>query len=350
MPRCMLENPSHTMNNNAFASFDLMSLTGDRIYDQTAQRQSCNYAEDTALNGYCTEGVPESIDSRYADIDTLSKKLDSIELIQETQQNQLRYGGEFEVSRGSCVDTDGSIVQCRGPCIDVKKVYKKDEDGDTLLHIALIILAPELALYFIDMSPWFTWLNIKNKLSQTALHLAVLTNQVELVRRLVVGGADVESRDKEGNMAIHLACRDNLVNVLRALLQPVRYEEQKRNNYDIPFQAIPQNLDAKNYEGLTCLHIAGVSDHMEIIEMLLECGANVNAKAEKTGRTLLHEAALNGNEKLVKFLISLGPICNINAKTYDGYTAFDLARSRGRWSIMIELATAGAKYDDEEME
>ena len=245
---------------------------------------------------------------------------------------------------------DARTVYCRVPCIDVNKVYRKDEDSDTLLHIAILILAEDLAFYFIDRTPWFTSLNIQNKLLQTPLHLAVLTNHVSLVRRLVVAGADRESRDKEGNMAIHLACRDNLVTILRSLLEPISVEEQKRNNYDAPVQKIPQNLDSKNYEGYTCLHIGSSFDHMDIVKTLIENNANINVKAEKSGRTILHEAAWSGKIKMAKYLISLGKRCEISAKTYDGYTAFDLARSRGHWSIVIELATAGAKHGNEEME
>ena len=51
-------------------------------------------------------------------------------------------------------------------------------------------------------------LDIKNKVSQTPLHLATLTNQVRVARRLVVGGADVESRDRFGNTPLHIACRE----------------------------------------------------------------------------------------------------------------------------------------------
>ena len=90
--------------------------------------------------------------------------------------------------------------------------------------------------------------------------------------------------------------------------------------------------------------------HMEIVKTLINNDANISARAEKSGRTILHEAAWSGNINMVKYLISLGKRCEINAKTYDGYTAFDLARSRGHWSIVIELATAGAKDGDEEME
>ena len=283
-------------------------------------------------------------------IDFLSDKFDSIDLIHDVQGNRIRFD-EFEYSTAtSSIDTHGSTVRCRGPCIDVNKVYRQDDDGDTLLNIALIILSPELALYFINRTPHFSWLNIPNKLFQSALHVAVLTNQAALVRRLVIGGADLESRDKDGNMAIHLACRENNIQCVQALLEPVRYEEQKINNYEISFQKVPQNLESKNYEGFTCLHIASSMDNLELVKLLVDSGADVNSKAIKSGRTVLHEAAWSGKLVLVKYLLSLGNRCNINAKTYDGYTAFDLARSHGHWSLVIELATAGANTEEEDME
>ena len=265
--------------------------------------------------------------------------------------NAICYGPLFDVFNmdinESCVNSNGNNVASRGPSVDVKTVFKQDDDGDTLLHIAVTLLSLKLAFYIIDKTPCFSWLNIQNKLFQTPLHLAVLTDQTRLVRRFVVGGADLESRDHDGNTPVHLACRRNRLDCLRALLQPVRYGEQKRNNYDIPFQAIPQNLNSKNYEGLSCLHIAALDNNIEIIKALTAFGANVNEKAEKTGRTILHEAAWSGNLNLVKYLLSLGRQCDINARTYDDYAPFDLARSRGHWSVVMELATAGAKYEDE---
>ena len=255
---------------------------------------------------------------------------------------------QFDSDNGvSCGIVTENVITSRRPSVDVTEVFKQDEDGDTLLHIAVICLSLELSMYIIDNTPNFTWLNVQNKLFQSPLHLAVLTKQATLVRRLVVGGADLGLRDHEGNMPIHLACKEDRLDCLRALLQPVRYEEQKRNNYDIPFQAIPQNLNSKNCEGLPCLHIATLDNNIEIVKVLTEVGADVNEKAEKSGRTILHEAAWSGNLNLVKYLLSLGRQCNINARTYDDYTPFDFARSRGNWSVVLELATAGAKYEDE---
>lgn len=326
--------------------------TSEMMIENLAENQTYSCAS-LMPDEYCSFGIRDIsrdiLVPNYFNIDSLREGFDSIRLIERTQKDTITCG-QFQETVSSGSDIDGTAVQCRGPCIDVNKVYKKDEDGDTLLHIAIIILAQDLAFYFIDRTPWYSWLDMRNNLSQTPLLVAVLTNQVALVRRLIVAGADVEARDKDGNMAIHLACRNNLLNIVRTLLEPVRYEEQKQNNYDIPIQTIPQNLNSKNYEGYTCLHIASSLDHIDIVKILIGSGADVNIKAEKSGRTILHEAAWNGNLNLVKYLISLNTLCDISSKTYDGNTAFDLARSRGHWSIVVELATAGAKYSEEELE
>ena len=330
-------------------SYDFLSLTSDSTTGQ-------HLHDDRQLSGACVieddmyeefQGATNGAFAGHKDtsLDILRDKLDSINFIEKIRKDAIKFD-EFETPAGLGTDIDGTVVYSRGPCIDVNRVYEKDKDGDTLLHISIIILAEDLASYFINRTPWLTWLNIQNKLLQTALHLAVLTNQVSLVRRLVVAGADTESRDKGGNMAIHLACRDNLLNVLRSLLEPVSSEEQRRNNYDVPVQKLPQNLNSKNYEGFSCLHIANSFGHTDIIKTLIDNNADVNVRAEKSGRTILHDASWSGNIDMVKYLISLGKRCEINAKTYDGYTAFDIARSRGHWSIVIELATAGAEDDE----
>ena len=284
-----------------------------------------------------------------SDIDVLSHKFDTVELVQKKEKCSIQHV-HFELSNRTCIDMKGNRVWCRRPCIDVYKIYRQDEDGDTLLHIILIIPESELALYIIDHSPSSAWLNIKNKLSQTPLHIAVLTNQIAVVRRLVVGGADVEARDRHGNMAIHIASREGFLDVVRAVLQPVSYEEEQRNNYDVSFQNFYRTLYSVNYDGLTCLHIAATNNHIDVVKLLLASGANVNVKSEKSGRTILHEAAWSGDLELVKFLTTTQKTLDINAKAYDDYTAFDLARSRGHWSIVIELAKAGTKYEEEELE
>ena len=284
-----------------------------------------------------------------SDIDDISDKLDCFELAQKEQRyTNICFVGQLKLSYKTCVSIHGSRVECRRPCIDVSEVYTQDTDGDTLLHTVLILLDTDTALYIINNSPSCTWLNIRNNLSQTPLHVAVLTNQTTAVRRLVVGGADVEARDRHGNLAIHLACREGFLGVLRVLLQPITKEEEQWNNYDVSLQNFNHTLGAVNYEGLTCLHLAASYNRVDVIKLLLENGADINVKAEKSGRTILHEIAWSGNLDLVKFLFMCGRTLDINAKSYDDSTAFDLARSRGNWSIVIELARASTVSVEED--
>lgn len=291
------------------------------------------------------------ISSPKFDTGRMQGRFDPVRVTDNKKEQTSRYD-KFEVSWQFCVAIDGTPAKCKRPCIDMNKVYCQDDDGDTLLHIAIITAEPDLAFYIIDFTASSDWLNVKNKLSQTPLHAAVLTNQVPVVRRLVIGGADIEARDCYGNMPVHIACREGMLDIVRALVEPVSFEEQQRNNCDNTFNQLHQkcNLNAENYEGVPRLHIAAANGLLDIVKLLLKYGADVNAKAEKSGRTILHEAAWHGNLNLVKFLVSFETTCNINAKTYDDYTAFDLARSHGHWSIVAELAMVGADYEDKKQE
>lgn len=99
------------------------------------------------------------------------------------------------------------------------------------------------------MAPSHDFINIPNHLGQTPLILAAITKQVELIRRLMIAGASVDHRDRNGNTALHHACTTGSVPCLKALTSPVTYKEVQVNSYNIPHQRIPQDLDTQNYEG-----------------------------------------------------------------------------------------------------
>ena len=117
------------------------------------------------------------------------------------------------------------------------------------LHTSVIQLLVEYALYCISLAPTHQFLNIKNNFQQTALHLAAITRQARLTRKLLTSGAQVDARDHNGNTPLHIAAKEGHLDVCKALLEPIRHDELKDNTYDIPYQAIPQNLEARNYDG-----------------------------------------------------------------------------------------------------
>ena len=247
-------------------------------------------------------------------------------------------------------DTVNNIDQdrCTDLCTDgptdglhPNEIYKQDDDGDTMLHVAIISLDTSLALRYIAAATSPDMLSIRNRLQQTPLHLAVLTNQERVVRCLLAAGADVTARDRNGNTPLLVSCKTNNIEIVRALLESVPYNETTDLGYRPLYQGSLQDLEVKNYDGLTALHIAASNSVCPVLELLVGKGADVNAIDGKSGRTVLHRACLTGDVELAKYLTRLNN-CDINAKTFDDYTPFDLARVRGHDEIQILLAKVGA--------
>ncbi|XP_015596054.1 NF-kappa-B inhibitor cactus [Cephus cinctus] len=202
--------------------------------------------------------------------------------------------------------------------------YMQDDDGDTQLHIAIVQGFLEAALSLIRMVPHSCLLNMLNDDGQSPLHLAVLTHQPIIVRRLILAGANPALRNSRGNTALHLACATGDILCADALTKSVMTSERK---YLIPnrrMPALPQNLEQRNYDGEMCLHVAAVGGHVELVRLLLRLGADLEAREGLSGRTALHLAVERGCRSVVSFLLQECRPC-LDAPTYAGITAYQIA-------------------------
>ena len=91
------------------------------------------------------------------------------------------------------------------------------------------------------------------------------------------------------------------------------------------------NVNAKNSYGVTALHIASREGHTDIVAMLLEKGADVNAKSDG-GYTALISASESGHTETVAMLLEKG--ADVNAKTNWGDTALIQASYYGHTEIV----------------
>lgn len=83
----------------------------------------------------------------------------------------------------------------------------------------------------------------------------------------------------------------------------------------------------------TPLNAAAAGNHLEVCRLLLDSGADPNAR-QSGGYVPLHAAAQNGNRALVELLLERG--VDRGLRTDDGRTAQDLAREAG-WEALLEI-------------
>jgi hypothetical protein len=217
--------------------------------------------------------------------------------------------------------------------------YLQDEDGDTMLHLALISRPPieSFTNYIIRGATSVSQLNIQNNLYQTAAHLAVATDQPNVVRYLVRLGVSLTSQEgSHGDTVLHLASRLGHVDCFRAVVDELASSDDRH-------VLLAHLFDAVNYEGETCLHLAARLDNKEIFSWLINHSAvNVNVKERRRGQTTLHIAVDRNDVVVIKMLLAYHHKLSINETTYDGLTALDFAECRHLDSVETLLIDAGA--------
>jgi len=90
--------------------------------------------------------------------------------------------------------------------------------------------------------------------------------------------------------------------------------------------------DGEDKDGKTVLHFAVVNGQDKVFQILLESGANVNAE-DKNGKTVLHFAVVKGQDKFVQLLLERG--ADVQSQDKNGKTVLHFAVEIG-CSVIIE--------------
>lgn len=228
----------------------------------------------------------------------------------------------------------------------LKEIFKKDSDGDTQLHIAVIRGFVEVVWHITRLLPHQALLDIPNNNGRTALHLAVASGDACLARHLIVCGASPVAKNKRGETPLHIACRYGDPTMVSGLTSQVTVFEVVAARLSYPPNHTPGLLaaDLSNYDGQTCIHVATQHGHKQILQNLTWYGADINAKEGRCGRTALHFAVEARNLDLIRFLVDSCRAA-LSIHNYAGLTPYQLAVANDAQEVIALLEELGAKKD-----
>ena len=195
-----------------------------------------------------------------------------------------------------------------------------DNKGRTALHLAVISNDLETVKSLLER--FVKNVDATDRYGKTPLHYAGEKGNLDVVQLLLDNGADVHARSTGAPTALHWAAGKGNLDVVQMLLN---------NGADV---------HARSTGGPTALHWAAGKGNLDVVQMLLNNGANINLADGIGGQTSLHLAAAKGNVNLVKMLIENG--ANIDATDHFGMTPLHLAAEKGEIYVVQLLIKAGA--------
>jgi 7,8-dihydropterin-6-yl-methyl-4-(beta-D-ribofuranosyl)aminobenzene 5'-phosphate synthase len=104
----------------------------------------------------------------------------------------------------------------------------------------------------------------------------------------------------------------------------------------------PDLTDVKDEQGLTPLFYAVIRGHKDVVELLLDRGADVNIQ-DNIGYSPLYVAAFRGNKEMLQFLVAKG--ADPNQKNGMGMTALHDMAAQGQKEIVALLVDNGADFN-----
>ena len=226
-----------------------------------------------------------------------------------------------EAARRGSVQQLQRLLQNRRSCVDVQRFFsERDERGKTPLMWACLSNSVDVIKFLLSNG---VDLYARDSSGQTPFLHACRGNTREVLEFLARGGARIHDIDNDGQHGVHHAARCNSREVLELLLQELQAD-----------------IHIKDWKNRLPIHHAAATGRTENVLFLLQNGSCLNSKTRVIrdrgfdelgnnhgGMTPIHYAAQNGYANIVRLLEQHG--ADVDAVTDCGRSVFMLAAENG---------------------
>jgi len=150
------------------------------------------------------------------------------------------------------------------------------------------------------------------------------------VKKYIASGCDPNAGDRNGTTGVIAAAKAGHINVVEFLLQNGAEVDRE----DAKFEATP-------------LVWAALNGRTDVVKLLIEKGANTEAREKENGMAALHGAAVNGHTHTLKVILEYG--IEVNCKDRDARTPLMWAVSAGQIETIQALLDVGADLETREL-
>ncbi len=184
---------------------------------------------------------------------------------------------------------------------------------------------------------------VMNRSDESQLHYYCMKGLTSSVKRMLeMKSIDVEARQgsrEDGWTCLMIATRNGYLDICGLLIDKGAQIEAKESDGWTPIEAKESDgwtpIEAKESDGWTPLHFAAFHGRIEAVRLLGDRGADVES-CDYIGWRPLHKAASNGHISIIKELIEVRN-AEINARDDRGRTALRYARNRNKADIVAYL-------------
>lgn len=204
--------------------------------------------------------------------------------------------------------------------------------------------------------------NIRNRHGYAPLHISISNGFIDMVDELMkICDIDLETNDGKCCLELSLTL-DNFEVATKLIEKGANPNIEMRSGESLINHLIKSNLESaavflckfvdlekKNSDGETSLHVAVKKNHTKLVKLMLENGAIPDTRSDNGGESALHFAIRNNSSEIIDILASQNIISaetvDFNLETSAGDSPLSLALTLKRNELVPQLIRGGSNVN-----